>query len=266
MEKQSMNLTAIRLCRAAILAGALCLTASSHANIVSNYVGTLSTVNLTTFDPNGSGSTKLDWAYWGRGGGVTDESTINTAVNSMFNGSGITKTFFDNSTSTAFVNAYENTAFTGVGWSWSDGISLASGTHANGITDGAGMRIAANSGQYLDFTFAGSAASLERAATLHFRSDVASGGTWNILALQGASTTTLYTGLLGNSTRLLEVFYDGTDPLTIRLQTAGTYTTNSSSMAIRGIAATLSEVPEPSTLALVLCGLAGVVALRRGPK
>jgi len=153
-------------------------------------------------------------------------------------------------------------------WNWSDGTPVGSGDHFDGDDDAdGGFRIqesgSATMGSTFDFVFAADPGGWARAATLLISIDGDKSSTVTaFLGNDTANAVTLLTHSQGsNENGLFTVEYDGTEALTIRITDTGDDANTET--IFRGVAATLSGVPEPSATVLVALGGMLLVGRRR---
>lgn len=217
--------------------------------------GDLSTGSLTnTF------TTTLDWHSWGDGDlGSADN---NAPTNFMSGGAGIGEALALGGQAIF----HSDTRFSGVDWSWTDGDisgTFPSSTHINGGQTGddannAGLRFESNQtvggDSWIDVTFAADPLGTARAATVLFRRDA----TITISALQGLDAVDINTS---SDNGLVTVEFDGTEDLTIRFFAENPA---ADTQLMRGVAATLSTIPEPGVSAAIMASLcAALVVWRR---
>jgi hypothetical protein len=212
----------------------------------------------------------LDWKAWG------DDDDFD-ATWAMDGGSGIQSAFVvTESTGADFGpngTSPNETKFTEVEWEWSDGASTTTGTRWHDVEPGdtgapadavLGMRLigdeTSTSGTTVDWVFDADPSGQKRAATLLIR--LQNGSPSTLSAFVGSDTPVgifTHTGESGNSSGLVTVEYDGTEDLTIRLTDDG----DDTNVLFRGTAATLSTIPEPSSLPLLVLGAATFLRRRR---
>ena len=128
------------------------------------------------------------------------------------------------------VTKVEITKFTGVGWAWTDGATLASHSHRQGDDDGMGVRAWLAKDAALLFTFAPAPDGGPRQAHLIVRCD----GRINIVARQGDAQRSV-AAIKGKRLGIAVVRYEGDEPLTIALVNP-----DRRDQVVRGIAAALS--------------------------